>query len=671
MSRVQILIWCIALASASRLVRRELQVTESPDPEGLNVIYYQTKVTCDNGEQKISQPCNGGTRTGCSYDACLQHCFDEAACKFFFHITSTSGCILYNSCEETRIPAYSGTTVEITRSASPSNSPSYVPTSAPTLAEHGLNVIYYQTKTTCFNGDQKISQPCNGGKGTGCSYDACMQHCFDEAECKFFFHITSTSGCILYNSCDETRTPVYSGTTVEVADLNVVYYQTTETCFNGEQKISQPCNGGTGTGCSYDACMQHCFDEDDCKFFFHITSTSGCILYNSCEETRTPAYSGTTVEIMRSASPSNSPSYIPTQAPTLTEHGLNVIYYQTKTTCFNGDQKISQPCNGGKGTGCSYDACMQHCFDDAECKFFFHITSTSGCILYNSCDETRTPAYSGTTVEVADLNVVYYQTQLTCFNGEQKISQPCDGGAVTGCSYDACMQHCFDEDDCKFFFHLTSTSGCILYNSCDETRTPAYSGTTVEIIRGEPLRRALTMAEKDFDVIYYQTKTTCFNGDQKISQPCNGGTGTGCSYDTCMHHCFDEDNCRFFFHITSTSGCTLYNSCDETRTPAYSGTTVEVTRPSAAPTQAPTDVNVVYYETELTCSNGDQKISQPCNGGKGTGCSYDACMQHCFDEPNCKFFFHITSTSGCILYNSCDETRTPAYSGTTVEITWN
>merc|ERR1711951_75454 len=322
-----------------------------------------------------------------------------------------------------------------------------------TMAEQGLNVIYYQTTTTCFNGDQKISQPCNGGQGTGCSYDACMEHCFDEDDCQFFFHITSTSGCILYNSCEETRTAAYTGTTVEVTrpsaapkqaptGLNVVFYETKLTCFNGDQKISQPCNGGKGTGCSYDACMEHCFDEPNCKFFFHITSTSGYILYNSCDETRTPAYSGTTVEIIR-----EDPQR---RALTTAEHGLNVIYHETKTTCSNGDQKISQPCNGNKGTGCSYDACMQHCFDEAECKFFFHITSTSGCILYNSCEETRTPAYSGTTVEVADLNVVYYQTQETCFNGEQKISQPCNGGAGTGCSYDACMQHCFDEDDCKF-----------------------------------------------------------------------------------------------------------------------------------------------------------------------------------------------------------------------------
>merc|ERR1719357_1198106 len=271
------------------------------------------------------------------------------------------------------------------------------------------------------------------------------------------------------------------------------------------------------------------------SFFFHITPTSGCILYNSCDETRTPAYSGTTVEIVREDSLR--------RALTVAEESMNVIYYQTKETCANGDQKVSQPCNGGTDTGCDYDACMQHCFDEAECNFAFHITSSSGCILYNSCEETRTAAISGTTVEImrvdantqTGLNLIYYQTLTTCFNGDQKISQPCNGGAGTGCSYDACMQNCFDEDDCKFFFHITPTSGCILYNSCDETRTPAYSGTTVELVRDEPSRRALTVAEQ---VIYDQTTETCANGDQKISQPCNGGTGTGCSYDVCMQHCF-------------------------------------------------------------------------------------------------------------------------------------
>merc|ERR1712142_1053558 len=166
--------------------------------DGFNVIYYQTSLTCDNGDQKISQPCNGGTGTGCTYDVCMQHCFDEIECNFFFHITSSSGCILYRNSDDTRNPAYSGTTVEITREG------------------HGLNVIYYETKLTCDNGDQKISQPCNGSQGTGCTYEACIQHCFDENECNFLFYITSRNGCILYRSCDDTRNPTYSGTTLAI-----------------------------------------------------------------------------------------------------------------------------------------------------------------------------------------------------------------------------------------------------------------------------------------------------------------------------------------------------------------------------------------------------------------------------------------------------------------------
>merc|ERR1712142_409934 len=95
--------------------------------------------------------------------------------------------------------------------------------------------------------------------------------------------------------------------------------------------------------------------------------------------------------------------------------------------------------------------------------------------------------------------------------------------------------------------------------------------------------------------------------------------------------------------------------------------------PSATPSMTPTftqqaNLNVIYQNTRLTCRNQGQKISQPCNGGRGTGCSYAACTQHCADEPACNFFFHIIPTSGCILYSSCDVTRKPAYRGTTVEV---
>jgi len=221
-----------------------------------------------------------------------------------------------------------------------------------------------------------------------------------------------------------TETPTFDG-----ISLNVLYQKTRLTCLNGGQKIRQPCNGGKGTGCSYDTCVQHCIDESQCKFLFSIDGTKGCILYSSCDQTRVPYYSGTTVEIKRSPtvsptqaptiieptvspskSPSRSPSLTPTMGPsvypsTSPSHAtpnvsVNVLYQKTRMTCFNGGQKIRQPCNGGKGTGCSYDACVQHCVDETQCNFLFSIDGTNGCILYSSCDQTRVPYYSGTTVEI-------------------------------------------------------------------------------------------------------------------------------------------------------------------------------------------------------------------------------------------------------------------------------
>jgi len=96
-----------------------------------------------------------------------------------------------------------------------------------------------------------------------------------------------------------------------------------------------------------------------------------------------------------------TPSATPSMTPTFTEQAnLNVVYQNKKLTCRNQGQKISQPCNGGRRTGCSYEACTQHCADESACNFFFHIIPTSGCILYSSCDVTRKPFYRGTTVEM-------------------------------------------------------------------------------------------------------------------------------------------------------------------------------------------------------------------------------------------------------------------------------
>jgi hypothetical protein len=531
---IKLLICCIALGSASRLIRRELEVTERTDVE---VIYSESSLTCYNGDQKISQPCNGDAGTGCAFDTCMQHCFEEIECNFFFHAASTIGistygCILYRACDETRNAAYFGTTVEITRTEKPSTAPTAqpsipapteVPSQAPSWRE-SLKVVYDQSLTTCFNGEQKISQPCDGKAGFGCSFDACLQHCYDQDECIFLFHITPTSGCILYNSCDETRNATYPGTTVEVmlrpthapTSVSPTFSPsgspTTEspsksptsnpsqsptrrpTMSPSAKPSAQPSKAPTSQP-SKSPSVQPTRSPSKAP-------SSGPTKSPSAQPTRSPSKTPTSSPTQSpTSSPTKAPTSSPTKAPTsqpsmspssseptkapTMADGFNVIYYQTSLTCDNGDQKISQPCNGGTGTGCTYDVCMQHCFDEIECNFFFHITSTSGCILYRSCDDTRNPAYSGTTVEITreghGLNVIYYETKLTCDNGDQKISQPCNGVQGTGCTYEACVQHCFDENECNFFFYITSRNGCILYRSCDDTRTPTYSGTTLAI----------------------------------------------------------------------------------------------------------------------------------------------------------------------------------------------
>jgi len=139
-------------------------------------------------------------------------------------------------------------------------------------------------------------------------------------------------------------------------------------------------------------------------------SVSPSVAPTSTRTTSVPSFSPS--EDATTDSPSRSPTQLPTIGPsfsstanptvegTTTTVSLKVIYQNTRMTCKNGSQKISQPCNGGRGTGCSYDSCVQHCIDESQCSFFFHIDRTLGCILYSSCTNTRVPYYSGTTVEI-------------------------------------------------------------------------------------------------------------------------------------------------------------------------------------------------------------------------------------------------------------------------------
>jgi len=206
MLKLHLLLCCIAFVSASRLLRRELDVG----------------IVCLPGEEQLEsdcQPCAPGSynaNVGGVCSACNEGTYASEFGSAFCSLCEI-GFVAPNEASPECEACPEGYTTEGVGQTECVPVVTQEPTLEPTLepAENWA-VLYYQTKLTCLNGGQKISQPCNGGRGTGCSYDACMQHCFDEDECNFFFHITSRSGCILYRSCELTRTPAFSGTTVQV-----------------------------------------------------------------------------------------------------------------------------------------------------------------------------------------------------------------------------------------------------------------------------------------------------------------------------------------------------------------------------------------------------------------------------------------------------------------------
>jgi len=82
---------------------------------------------------------------------------------------------------------------------------------------------------------------------------------------------------------------------------------------------------------------------------------------------------------------------------------FQAIYTSSKRTCHNS-QKLSQPCNAGKGSPCTESACQQHCIDNTSCTHAFAIAN-GGCIIYSGCTSTRTAGNSGTTYSLNRVSV--------------------------------------------------------------------------------------------------------------------------------------------------------------------------------------------------------------------------------------------------------------------------
>jgi len=489
MLKIQLIFWFVAFVSASRLMRRELEVANTTQIVCAN--WFGNNLNWDNIPFQNMAPW-GLTPQGCT-EAIVEP-YGEYSCATYDTRTSS-----FQSCNG---DCFDGVCVN-----------GYATTQDPTVvcypgtAQDGTNCIPCATGTYNANvGGECI--PCPVGTYASESGSAACKPC----EVGYFASSTGSQSCDL---CQQGYTTNgYGQNECVLVATEEPTLEPTVSCdvcaadFNAAGGCDVMLAGGNVAGLIQDGCSlcgseveEFCTSQSLSPTYAptQIPSESPVIGSPSRSPSRFPTVGPSTSPTAGSVSYA-TPTAASTETPTFDGVSLNVLYQNTKLTCHNGGQKISQPCNGGRGTGCSYDNCVQHCIDESQCNFFFSIDGTKGCILYSSCDQTRVPYYSGTTVEVnrsptvaptlapsqtssVSLNVLYQKTRLTCHNAGQKISQPCNGGRGTGCSYDACVQHCIDESQCNFFFSIDGTNGCILYSSCDQTRVPYYSGTTVEVTR--------------------------------------------------------------------------------------------------------------------------------------------------------------------------------------------
>jgi len=404
MLKLQLLFCCIAFVSASRLLRRELEVEEVPD------------TVCLVGEEQHEsdcRPCAPGTYNANISGVCSA-CPEGTYASAFGSVTCTLceiGFVAPNEESQACEACPEGYTTEGFGQTECVPEVTPEPTLEPTVEPADCSVGQELLGSTCA--------PCvpgtyNANVGGLCSV------CSEGSYASELGSVTCTPcdigsiapvvGLQHCMACPEGYTTDGYGQTECVPETTKepTLEPTSEpvVCSVGEELLGSACapcvpgtyNANVGGVCA--VCSEGTYASElgslactpcDIGFIAPVVGLQNCM---ACPEGSTTDGYG---QIECVPETTKEPTLEPTSE---SAESLEVLYYQTRLTCLNGGQKISQPCNGGRGTGCSYDACMQHCFDEDECNFFFYITSRSGCILYRSCELTRTPAFSGTTVQV-------------------------------------------------------------------------------------------------------------------------------------------------------------------------------------------------------------------------------------------------------------------------------
>jgi hypothetical protein len=525
-----------------------------------------------------------------------------------------------------------------------------------------------------------------------CELDDCTSFC-EQSESCMFLTFNLNGACSLYSSC-ATRavtimTEVWKKTAVKMFNnfgeevtpppvfvpepAFVAIYSSSVTTCSLDYKLSQPCS--STSPCTEQQCGALCVAEEDCWFIFSLP-TGGCFLYSDCVTTRTSSALGNTlVKGVTSACDGIIVDYEAialSNAPSV-DLDFEMVYLASTTTCATA-AKLDQPCS--TTTACSDEDCVGFCADNADCNFALAVNpdANGGCILYSSCDVTRTATTTGNTYgrkqsrrflaararltailrelsedswdcppEPIRSKVVVYELSTTTCDTSFKVSQPCTSAAP--CSTDACYQACLDEGTCTFFLHVGPVDvagGCMLYSGCGAVRTAGAVGSTYEIVVTYPTETTdagsvITPPECVYGKYcvhedLFNTRTTCSN--KELNRACSNGNP--CSAEECTRECDIDNECKFVRHSV-LGACLLFSQCDVGIKLVYKGTTYVRPQGVTTTTQKPTTV----VTTTSSSSTKTTTRSTPC---LESWTPWGECSSSCLGGTQSRTFFLVDTS---------------------------
>jgi len=347
----------------------------------------------------------------------------------------------------------------------------------------------------------------------------------------------------------------------------VEIYRTTTTCSD-THKIWRPFKRDG----SFDDCKQYCANDSRCKYFFYRPSHEVCILYDSCEETRSSSQG---ITVRKDTIPTNEPSFAPSfsaptlnptvsspttvpttsepsQLPTTTRPSCNptvspsvapsvsnptiaptnwyaprwVEVYRTTTTCSD-NHRFARPFRGDG----SYADCKQYCANSSRCKYFFYRSSNQLCKLYDSCEIT-TGSNWGITVrkDTIPTNEPSFAPSFSAPTSNPTVSYPTASPTIS-----------------------------------EPTALPTISepsfNPTIAPSTGDPTKMPTTWDTPRWHVEIESQVSTC-GKSERISVRCYRGCH---DEDYCRNLCEEDDECQYYFK--SIAGrCELFRSCNLRRT---------------------------------------------------------------------------------------------------------